>query len=295
MDPSLKASELILNPDGSLYHLHLRPGQVAETIITVGDPERVAQVSDRFDRVEQRTTGREFVTHTGTFRGQRLTVISTGIGTDNVDIVINELDALFNVDLERRSLRRELTSLTFLRLGTSGAFQPDLELGSFLLSDAAIGLDGLLPYYVPASTNHPAVLNLRDHLSDVRLQLPVRPAFILPSLPPAFETSDLPRGITLTAAGFYGPQGRRLRLKTALDEVMLNRLRSWTYREQRITNIEMETSGLYALATRLGHRSASLSVLLANRALNTFHDRPKRAVEELITRGLDLLVPPPSR
>ena len=282
-------SELILRPDGSLYHLHLLPGQVAPTIITVGDPERVGEVSRRFDRVECRVTAREFVTHTGTLGGQRLTVISTGIGTDNVDIVVNELDALFNVDLKRREVKQELTELTFLRLGTSGAFQPDLPLDSLLLSTGALAMDGLLPLYLQHGEPDPAALALIDHLDDHRQRLPVPPLVVRPTLPGWLSSSDLPTGITLTAAGFYGPQGRSIRLRSGLDERLLTALRGFDDRGERITNIEMETAGIYGLATALGHRSASLSVLLANRALGTFSDRPAAAVGELIERGLFLL------
>ncbi len=274
----IAASELILNPDGSVYHLHLLPGQIAPTVITVGDPERVNQVSRRFDQVEHRVTAREFVTHTGRIGDRRISVVSTGIGTDNIDIVLNELDALVNIDLKTRTVRAEHTRLTFLRLGTSGAFQPDLELGSFLLSEAALGMDGLLPYYT-GRQKVPAGL--------AGLELPVDPILVRPELPPAFADSDLPRGITLTAAGFYAPQGRSLRLPSAYTPETLSALRNWrTPDGLRLTNIEMETAGIYGLANALGHQSASLSVLLANRALGTFHDAPGVAVEKLIDTGL---------
>lgn len=287
----IAASELILRPDGSLYHLHLLPGQVADTIITVGDPERVAQVSRRFDRVELKVEAREFVTHTGELNGRRLTVISTGIGTDNVDIVINELDALFNINLQRREVREELTALTFLRLGTSGAFQPDLPLDSFLLSRAALAADGLLPFYPATGVDSALSVALREHLLAHQQHLPVTPLIVRPQLP-ALDWSaieDLATGITLTAAGFYAPQGRRLRLSTALQPALLEALRSFRHDDLRITNIEMETAGIYGLATALGHRAASLSALLANRAQGTFSRDPAGAVERLIELGLFLL------
>ena len=279
----LGPSELILNPDGSVYHLHLRPGEVAPTIITVGDPERVAAVSDRFDRVDVRRRAREFVTHTGELNGHRLTVISTGVGTDNVDIVLNELDALFNIDLTRRRVRDEFTRLTFLRLGTSGALQPDLRLGALLLSAAALGADGLLSHYPTLTTKSPPGLE--------ELRLPGRPGLVYPDLPPAVATAEeLLRGVTLTAAGFYGPQGRSLRLASALDAAARERLRGWRTPEGwRVTNLEMETAGIYGLATALGHRSASISALLANRATGAFHPDPGAAVERLISVGLRLL------
>lgn len=286
----IPSSELILRPSGALYHLNLLPGQVAETIITVGDPERVRAITRRFDRVELEVEAREFVTHTGTIDGKRLTVISTGIGTDNIDIVFNELDALFNVDLTRRTVRRQLTQLTFVRLGTSGAFQPDLPLGSFLLSEAALATDGLLQYYLHGGEPDPLAVDLFEHLEDGDQRLPVPALVVRPELPPAFAASDLPRGVTMTAAGFYAPQGRSLRLASGLTPDLLSRLRSWRSDGLRLTNIEMETAGIYGLATALGHRSASLSALLANRAEGTFSDDPAAAVERLIDRGLELVL-----
>ena len=277
----LAPSELILNPDGSVYHLHLHPEQIAPTIITVGDPERVAQVSSRFDATEYRVAAREFVTHTGRVGDHRVSVISTGIGTDNIDIVINELDALVNIDLANRTVRPEHTQLTFLRLGTSGAFQPDLPLGSLLLSAGALGMDGLLPYY---TGRQPVPAGLAE------LELPVRPVLVRPELPPALLRSDLPRGITLTAAGFYAPQGRSLRLPSAFTPAQLAGLRRWrTPDGLRLTNIEMETAGIYGLTGALGHRAASVSVLLANRALGTFHDDARGAVARLIDFGMELI------
>ncbi|WP_420459490.1 nucleoside phosphorylase [Neolewinella sp.] len=288
----IPASELILRPNGAVYHLDLLPGQVAETIITVGDPERVAQVSRRFDRVELRVEAREFVTHTGELGGRRLTVISTGIGTDNVDIVLNELDALFNIDLGRREIRNEFTELTFLRLGTSGSFQPDLPLDSFLLSETALGLDGLLAFYPPPDAPDPLTVALVKHLDRAGTHLPVPPLLARPRLP-ILDWSLIPamaRGITLTAAGFYAPQGRSLRLPSGMSPRLLTALREFRHDDLRITNIEMETAGIYGLATALGHRSASLSALLANRAQGTFSRQPAATVERLIDQGLLLLV-----
>ncbi len=288
----LAASELILRPNGALYHLDLLPGQVADTIITVGDPERVAQVSRRFDSVELRVEAREFVTHTGTLRGKRLTVIGTGIGTDNIDIVLNELDALFNIDLSRRTVRERLSVLTFLRLGTSGAFQADLPLDSVLLSEAALALDGLLPFYPREETGDELTDALKAHLKDGGVQLPVLPLIVRPALPDLNWDSipELARGITLTAAGFYAPQGRSLRLPSRMYAGLLTALRQFrSTTGLRLTNIEMETAGIYGLANALGHRSASLSVLLANREQGTFSKQPAAAVERLIDHGLRLL------
>jgi uridine phosphorylase len=262
---------------------------VAETIITVGDPERVKAVSDRFDKVELRVEAREFVTHTGELDGKRLTVVSTGIGTDNVDIVINELDALFNIDLGTREVKEQLTQLTFVRLGTSGAFQADIPLDSFLLSEAALAMDGLLPFYPDTQQPDPARDALLRHLADYGVAFPVTPQIIRPELPAVFANSDLMRGCTYTASGFYAPQGRSLRLRTALHKDLLEALRSWHYAQLRITNIEMETSGIYGLATALGHRSASLSALLANRAEGTFSSQPEKTVAQLISIGLEMV------
>ena len=287
----IAASELILRPNGAMYHLNLLPGQVAETIITVGDPERVAQVSRRFDSIELKVEAREFVTHTGELDGRRITVISTGIGTDNVDIVMNELDALFNIDIATRKPRTDLVSLDFLRLGTSGAFQADLPLDSFLLSGAALGQDGLLPFY-PEIDADPVTSVLASHLERQGVALPAPPFIVRPVLPDFMDhasVATLPAGITLSAAGFYAPQGRRLRLATGMHASLLAALRSFVWENLRITNIEMETAGIYGLATALGHRSASISALLANRAAGTFSRRPAETVQRLIDYGLLLL------
>jgi uridine phosphorylase len=283
-------SELILRPNGALYHLDLLPGQVAETIITVGDPERVKAVSDRFDKVELRVEAREFVTHTGELDGKRLTVISTGIGTDNIDIVFNELDALFNIDLARRQVQSELTKLDFVRLGTSGAFQSDLPLDSLVLSAAALATDGLLPFYLSGGEPDEAAISLYEHLEDGGVKLPVPVLIVRPELPLAFVDCGLPQGVTMTAAGFYAPQGRSLRLPSGLSPALLERLRSWRHGGLQLTNIEMETSGIYGLATALGHRSVSISALLANRAEGTWSKQPKETVDKLIDWGLGRIV-----
>lgn len=256
----------------------------------MGDPERVRAITRRFDKIEVKAEAREFVTHTGELDGRRLTVISTGIGTDNIDIVFNELDALFNIDLEKRIARDKLTQLTFVRLGTSGAFQSDLPLDSLLLSEAALATDGLLPYYLSGGAPDPAAISLYEYLEDGRVKLPAPVLVVRPDLPPIFATSDLLRGMTLTAAGFYAPQGRSLRLPSGLHPKLLDRLRSWRDDGLRITNIEMETSGIYGLATALGHRSASVSALLANRAEGTFSQQPGKTVEALIDKGLELVL-----
>ena len=285
-------SELILNPDGSVYHLHLLPGQIATDIITVGDPQRVREISRRFDRIELKVEAREFVTHTGELDGRRLTVISTGIGTDNIDIVLNELDALVNIDLDRREVRPTLARLNFLRLGTSGAFQPDLPLGSFLLSTGALSMDGLAAYYVASGPGTTFGDDLTGYLRERGFRLPVEPYYLQPELPDFTRHAaclDIARGVTLTAAGFYAPQGRSLRLRSPLAGELSDAVRNFRSGELRITNIEMETAGIYALANALGHRAVSISALLANRAAGTFSRDPAGAVDRLIDLGLLLL------
>ena len=274
----LPASELILNPDGSVYHLNLRPEQLADTILTVGDPVRVRRITARFDRIDAEVAHREFLTQTGELNGQRLSVISTGIGTDNVDIVLNELDALVNIDLTTRRVRPEKRTLRLLRVGTSGALRSELPLDSFLLSTYAIGLDNLLHFYPDAP--RPAAL---QSAAATHLPLPVRP-YATAAAPYWTErfSPALQRGITLTCPGFYAPQGRVLRLRTPLDEGFFDAARTFTFNGLRITNFEMETAGLLGLATALGHEAGSCSVLLANRATGEFSADPAAAVERLI-------------
>jgi uridine phosphorylase len=272
-----------------MYHLDLLPGQVAETIITVGDPERVRAITRRFDKIELKVEAREFVTHTGELDGKRLTVISTGIGTDNIDIVFNELDALFNIDLGRREVKEEITKLAFVRLGTSGSFQSDLPLDSFVLSEAALAADGLLPFYLSGGEPDEAAISLYEHLEDGGVKFPAPILVIRPDLPAAIANADLARGMTMTAAGFYAPQGRSLRLPSGLHPKLLSQLRSWKHGNLRLTNIEMETAGIYGLATALGHQAASISGLLANRADGTFSKQPAKTVERLIELGLGLI------
>ncbi|PHI20162.1 phosphorylase [Lewinellaceae bacterium SD302] len=291
----MQASELILNPDGSVYHLHLLPEQIAETIITVGDPERVEQVSKRFDRVDFKVAKREFVTHTGWLGGQRLTVLSTGIGTDNIDIVFNELDALVNIDLNRREVREKLTSLNIIRIGTSGALRPELEVDSFLASSGAIGLEGLLHYYERSVTEQDEqyLEQLTLLLCQSKKDFPLRPYYAgaAEELVEKFTLNGaMHRGITLTAAGFYAPQGRELRLKSRFDHATLDQLIAHQGPNGRhITNLEMETAGIYGMAELLGHRAVSLNALLANRATGNFSKQPGKTVDKLIDFALEKL------
>lgn len=283
---SFAPSELIRNADGSIYHLHLHPEQLADTVITVGDPDRVAMVSRYFDRVEARVQKREFITHTGYLGSRRLTVISTGIGPDNIDIVLNELDALATIDLSSRRLLAEPRRLKFIRLGTSGSLREDVPVGSLLLSSHGLGLDGLLHYYA-IPPEEPALLEeLNRHLA-ADLPLPLYLAVANADLLSGLRRNE-PTGITLTAPGFYAPQGRELRLPTRLDARVLDRFGQFESREgHRITNFEMETAALYGLANALGHQAVSVNLILANRPAGTFHDDPARATDQMIRTMLE--------
>lgn len=283
----MQSSELILHRNGSIYHLALRPEQVAPLLITVGDPERVPKVSRYFDRIESRVRKREFVTHTGWLGSTRLSVISTGIGTDNVDIVLNELDALFNIDLAERQPKAVLTPLTLIRIGTTGGLQAEVPVDSWVASSAAFGLDGLLHFYdAPAMQHHPAVGALRQHCAG-QWDFPLSPYFaegdsgLLRTFEPGFQ-----QGITATNSGFYGPQGRRLRAAVA-QPAYLDVLQKFDFQGSKILNLEMETAAIYGLANLLGHRAVSLSAVLANRAAGTFSRQAERTVRLLIEHVLE--------
>ena len=286
---SFAPSELVLNDDGSIYHLHLYPEQLADTVITVGDPDRVAVVSKYFDRVEHRVQKREFVTHTGYIGSRRLTAISTGIGTDNVDIVLNELDALASVDLTNRRLLDAPRRLRFIRLGTSGSLQAELAVGSLLLSSHGLGLDGLLNYYdIPAEAED-LLRAFQAHLG-AALPLPPYCAQAHPELLKGLRR-DEPIGITLSTTGFYAPQGRELRLRSRFGADTLDRLASFrSSTGLKVTNFEMETAALYGLANALGHGALSVNLILANRPANTFHTSPHEATDRMIRTMLERIV-----
>ncbi len=278
-------SELILNADGSVYHLHLQAEQIATTIITVGDPDRVPMVSKHFDTLEIQVQKREFVTHTGFLNGKRLSVISTGIGTDNIDIVLNELDALVNIDLATRTIKPEHTSLDIIRIGTSGALQTSTAVDSYLATSFAVGLDGLLHFYASSPNTEEATLAK----SLQALSLPIRP-YVAQGSEKLLNhlAKDLPKGITATCTGFYAPQGRQLRLKPVASN-LLDQLQNFQYKQQQFTNFEMETAGIYGLARLLGHHAISLNAILANRPQRTFSQHPKKTVERLIVQTLKRL------
>ncbi|MDR2222873.1 MAG: nucleoside phosphorylase [Flavobacteriaceae bacterium] len=285
----IKSSELILNPDGSIYHLNLRPENIAKDIIFVGDQYRVDRISKHFDTIEFETQKREFKTHTGTYKGKRISVISTGIGPDNIDIAINEIDALFNIDLETREIKKELTSVNIVRIGTSGSLQADIPVNSFVLSQYGLGLDNMMRSYVMDHiTNVPMEDAFIKHTNwDLRKG---RPYFIAnsPELEAKLDSNQVYKGITGTAGGFYGPQGRVLRL--AIQDPELNhKIDNFKFEDYRITNFEMETSAIYGLCKLLGHHAVSLNTIIANRANGTFSEDPYAAVDQLIIYTLDKL------
>jgi uridine phosphorylase len=287
MPKPIAASELVLNNDGSVYHLNLHPENIGNTIITVGDPDRVGEVSKHFDSVDFKTAKREFVTHSGYLGGKRISVISTGIGTDNIDIVFNELDALVNIDLKRREIKDELTSLNIIRIGTSGGLQPELGVDSVVLTEEAIGLDGLMPFY-HRDVQHlsPLLVSLTSHLGLDNLCMPYSYNGS-PSLLSLFG-NEFVKGITVTCTGFYGPQGRILRLQPAI-EYFTDKLSSFRYNDRKATNFEMETSGIYGMGALLGHHCLSASLIVANRATGEFSAHHEVALEKLIKQVLEKL------
>lgn len=285
----LKSSELILNPDGSVYHLNIKPSELAENILFVGDQDRVERISRHFDTITSRNQKREFKSHTGLFKGKRFTVISTGIGPDNIDIVMNEIDALVNIDFHTRAIKEKLTSLNIVRIGTSGSLHNNIPVNSFLASQYAIGMDNMLHSYQ-------ADLVCNADLEDAFItHTKWNPNMGRPyavscseSLANKLRSNEVHEGITATAGGFYGAQGRVLRLP--IQNTALNtQLESFTYKNQRITNLEMETAAIYGLSKLLGHQALSMNAIIANRADGTFSEDPYAAVDKLILYTLNKL------
>ncbi|WP_298555728.1 nucleoside phosphorylase [uncultured Algibacter sp.] len=286
----IKESELILNPDGSIYHLNLKPENIANTIIFVGDQDRVSKVTAHFDSIEFETQKREFKTQTGHYKGKRITVISTGIGPDNIDIVLNELDALVNINFKTRQVKEKLISLDIIRIGTSGALQNNIPVDSFLLSAHALDINGMLHAYQintisntkiedafikqthwHTSKSKPIVVNSSDKLLK------------------RFESNKTHKGLTATAGGFYGPQGRVLRL--AIQDAELNsKMDAFNFNGIKITNLEMETSAIYGLSKLLGHEAISLNAIIANRVLGDFSKNPNTVIENLIIYTLNKII-----
>jgi len=282
----ISTTDLILNKDGSVYHLNLLPEDLADDIITVGDPDRVGEVSKHFDKVELRKGKREFITPTGYIGSKRISVISTGIGTDNIDIVLNELDALVNIDLDRRVYLDKLKSLNIIRIGTSGAMQTDIPIDSILVSEYAVGLDALMAFYTyEASREEKAIL--RAIVSQAPAFKPLKPYVCAASkLLLRKIGKDLPRGITVTAPGFYAPQGRELRYTKSIPN-FIKQLSSISKDNWRLTNLEMETSGIYGLANILGHQAISVNAILASRVKYEFSKNPGKTIDKTIKLVLE--------
>ena len=285
----IKSSELILNPDGSVYHLNLQPEHIANDIIFVGDQNRVEKITQFFDSIEFSTQKREFKTQTGLFKGKRITVMSTGIGPDNIDIVMNELDALVNIDLNTRTPKEKLTSLNIIRIGTSGSLQADIPVDSFVMGKFGLGLDNMLRSYLIDEISEIAMEDafIKHTYWDLKKGRPyvISCAEVLEK---RMESNRIFKGITGTAGGFYGPQGRVLRLNIQ-DENLNSKMDSFIYNDTRMTNLEMETAAIYGLGKLLGHHCLSLNAIIANRANGTFSKDPYKAVDELIGYALEKL------
>jgi uridine phosphorylase len=285
-------ANLILNSDGSIYHLKLQPTQIAPLIIFVGDPQRVGEVSKHFDKIEHKVQSREFVTHTGIWKNKPISVVSTGIGTDNVEIVMTEIDALFNIDFATRLPKDRLTALNFIRVGTSGSIRADIEVDSLVLSEQAIGFDSLMHFY-----NAPQTADEFELCEELSLFLEAKNEdfFIAPyafkadsDLLRIFGNDDFKAGTTLTAPGFYAPQGRVLRA-AAVEPRLVKLLGEFNFRKTKITNFEMETSGIYGMARALGHKAVSVSAILANRITGKFSENPANTIDKLIEKVLSSL------
>jgi uridine phosphorylase len=286
----IKPSELIINPDGTIFHLHLKPENIADTILLVGDPERVEMISGYFDRTECRIQNREFITVTGWYNKRHLSVIATGIGTDNIDIVVNELDALANIDLKTREIKPELKSLKLIRIGTSGSLHADIPLNSFVISKKSIGFDGLINFYAGRNsisdlpfekafmeyTNwnnllaKPYVINCSDSLFDL------------------IAGSETISGINISAPGFYGPQGRVLRIPVS-DAELNQKIESFVYEGQKITNYEMESSAIYGLSKLMGHEALTICTIIANRATLDANESYQPVMKKLVKYILEKL------
>jgi uridine phosphorylase len=293
---NIKESELILNADGSIYHLHLQPEQIANIVITVGDPDRVEKISKYFDRIEYKVHKREFFTHTGYIGQKRISVISTGIGTDNIDIVLNELDALVNVDFNSRIAKAQHQQLNLIRIGTSGTMRAEIPVDSFLLSHYGIGMDGLLNYYERTLNAKEEKLNrlISECLYEKIANIGIRPTVAQASteLLSIFSGNGWYNGITVTATGFYAPQNRTIRAKSAVSGIF-EHFDGIDFDGLKVTNLEMETAGIFGLANILGHRAVSLNAILANRRTGSFSSDPDRIVDELIRKSLELIVNSP--
>jgi len=282
-------SEMILNARGAIYHLNLLPNEIGSTVFLVGDPDRVKEVSKHFDKIEYKGEYREFITHTGLIGKKKLTVLSTGIGTDNIDIAINELDALVNIDLTTREIRPTLTSLNLIRIGTSGALQPEIPVDNFIASTHGLGIDNLLNFYRLEQNDEERQL-LHSFVTSTQMHSQIGYPYIAGASGSLIKhfVKDFYQGITVTCPGFYGPQGRVLRLGISNPE-LINRLTQFRFGQHRITNFEMETSAIYGLSKLLGHNCLSLNAVIANRVRKEFSKDGKAAVESLIIKVLEIV------
>jgi uridine phosphorylase len=283
---TIPSTELIITEEGRIYHLDLKPDEIGQTIILVGDQERVPTISKYFDRIEFKRSKREFVTHTGLINNKRVSVISTGIGCDNVDIVVNELDALVNINFEKKTIKRKHTSLNIIRIGTCGALQNEIPIDTFVLSSFGLGFDGLLSFYKPVYESEEkalqkAFLQQTPWPNDANI-----PYFVKGSESLGNKIGEgMFKGITATANGFYGPQGRTLRLNTRVPD-MNEFLKRFEYKNYKILNFEMETSALYGLSALLGHHSCTVCAVIGNRFTNTFSEDYKKTVAKLVQKVL---------
>lgn len=285
----IEPSELIINTDGSIYHIKLKPENISENIILVGDPGRVEMISSFFTNVEFKISNREFCTHTGYYNNKRVTVISTGIGTDNIDIVVNELDALVNIDLQKRQIKKEHKSLNLIRIGTSGGLQSDILVDSFLASKSSIGFDGLLNYY--SGRNEISNLEFEKNFIEFMNWNPLLPKpYVVDCSPYLLNkiANDIKQGVNISASGFYGPQGRVLRLPLA-DPKINDKIEKFEFNGQHITNYEMESSALYGLSKLLGHNALTICAIIANRVSKTYSKDYHPVVEKLVLHVLNCL------
>jgi uridine phosphorylase len=281
-------TDLLINPDGSSYHLNLRPDQIPDTILLVGDPERVPTVSQFFDEVTEMVHKREFVTHLGMLKGQRIAVLSSGIGADNVEIVMNELDALVNIDFQTRVEKTEKRTLTLIRIGTSGSIQAHIPVDSVVISSAAIGFDNLAQFYDFDSPKSISASVLAKWTQAIDYPFPLYAAKASASLLEEFKPLQAFDGVTLTAPGFYAPQGRTIRMKSIRPD-FLQQVAAAKLQEQEITNIEMETAAYYAFSGAMGHEMISLNAVLANRITHEFSQDPAGQIQSLIAKVIEII------
>lgn len=282
---TLTNSELIINPDGSIYHLCLKPGDIGEVLFSVGDPQRVASVSAYFDSIDLVKENREFIIHSGLLNGKRISVLSTGMGTDNIDIVWNEIDALFNINFENRKVKEKIQKITWIRLGTSGSIREETPVGEMVYSQLAIGLEGLMPYYEYQDDE-----NGERWSGEIEKIIPHIKAYTTKCsafLEECFK-NDFTKGITATFGGFYAPQGRNLRIKSKYPDLM-DQIASIKINNEQISNMEMETAGIYGLASILGHDAISLNAIIANRATGDFSDQSEGIMDQMIQKAIQIV------